>query len=132
MKNVTVIIGCVAVLLQAGVVWANAAESLTKRGDSLDKALHAEKSPLIVTNDYIIGPEDVLDITVWKNAELSKTVQVRPDGRISIPLIGDITAVGRTTELLTQEISSRLKSFMENPTVSIVVSQVNSYSIYVL
>ena len=55
-----------------------------------------EKTSLIVTQDYFLGPEDVLDITVWKNADLSKQVTVRPDGRISLPLIGDITAVGKT------------------------------------
>jgi len=91
-----------------------------------------EKSSLIVTTDYIIGPEDVLDITVWKNADLSKTVQVRPDGRISLPLIGDVAAVSRTSAQLTEEISTRLKAYMENPTVSIVVKEVNSYAIFVL
>ena len=91
-----------------------------------------EKSSLIVTTDYIIGPEDVLDITVWKNADLSKTVQVRPDGRISLPLLGDVAAVSRTSAQLTEEISTRLKSYMENPTVSIVVKEVNSYAIFVL
>ena len=91
-----------------------------------------EKSSLIVTADYIIGPEDVLDITVWKNADLSKTVQVRPDGRISLPLIGDVVAVSRTSTQLTEEISTRLKAYMENPTVSIVVKEVNSYAIFVL
>lgn len=92
----------------------------------------ADKSSLIVTSDYIIGPEDVLEITVWKNNDLSKTVQVRPDGRVSVPLIGDVSAVGRTSVQLTQEISDRLKSYMENPTVSIVVKEVNSYSIFIL
>lgn len=91
-----------------------------------------ERPSLIVTSDYIIGPEDVLDITVWKNVDLSKTVQVRPDGQISMPLIGDISAVGKTTGGLRAEIAARLTSFMENPTVSIVVSQVNSYAVYVL
>lgn len=91
-----------------------------------------EKSSLIVTTDYIIGPEDVLEITVWKNADLSKTVQVRPDGRISLPLIGDVAAVSRTSAQLTEEISTRLKSYMENPTVSTVVKEVNSYAIFVL
>jgi polysaccharide export outer membrane protein len=91
-----------------------------------------EKSSLIVTTDYIIGPEDVLDITVWKNVDLSKTVQVRPDGKISLPLIGDVAAVSRTSAQLTEEISTRLKSYMENPTVSIVVKEVNSYAIFVL
>ena len=92
----------------------------------------AEKSSLTVTPDYIMGPEDVLEITVWKNADLSKQVQVRPDGRISLPLIGDVSAVGRTASQLTEEISARLKSYMENPTVSILVREVNSYQIYVL
>jgi len=91
-----------------------------------------EKSSLIVTTDYIIGPEDVLEITVWKNADLSKLVQVRPDGRISLPLVGDVSAVGRTAAQLTDDIATRLKSYMENPTVSIVIKEVNSYQIYVL
>ena len=91
-----------------------------------------EKSSLIVTPDYIIGPEDVLEITVWKNADLSKQVQVRPDGRISLPLVGDVSAVGRTATQLTSDIATRLRSYMENPTVSIVVKEVNSYAIYVL
>ena len=92
----------------------------------------SEKSSLTVTTDYILGPEDVLEIIVWKNADLSKQVQVRPDGRISLPLIGDVPAVGRTTTQLTGELTTRLASYMENPTVSILVKEVNSYAIYVL
>jgi polysaccharide export outer membrane protein len=91
-----------------------------------------EKSSLIVTRDYIIGPEDVLDITVWRNADLSKVVAVRPDGRISLPLIGDVVAVGKTPTQLTEEIAAKLKEFKENPSVSIMVQQVNSYAIYIL
>jgi polysaccharide biosynthesis/export protein len=91
-----------------------------------------EKSSLIVTRDYIIGPEDVLDITVWRNQDLSKVVQVRPDGRISLPLIGDVTAVGKTPTQLTADISSKLKDYKEAPTVAIIVREVNSYAIFVL
>lgn len=91
-----------------------------------------EKTSLIVTAEYFIGPEDVLDITVWRNADLSKQVTVRPDGRISLPLIGDITAVGRTPAQLSEDISAKLKEYKENPQVSIVVKEVNSYAIYVL
>ncbi len=91
-----------------------------------------EKTSLIVTSDYFIGPEDVLDITVWRNADLSKTVMVRPDGRISLPLVGDITAVGKTAAQLADDISAKLKEYKENPQVSIVVKEVNSYAIYVL
>lgn len=91
-----------------------------------------EKSSLIVTSDYIIGPEDVLEISVWRNADLSKTVAVRPDGKISLPLIGDVAAVGKTTVQLADSISAKLKEYKENPQVSIIISQVNSYVIYVL
>ena len=123
------------VLVTIGMVGMNGAAVLAQSKSDLTNTVHdssLDKSSLIVTADYIIGPEDVLDITVWKNADLSKTVQVRPDGRISLPLIGDVTAVSRTSTQLTEEISARLRSFIEIPTVSIVVSQVNSYSIYVL
>ena len=118
-----------------GIVGVMATMALAQSNPSVINPLSdssQEKSSLIVTTDYIIGPEDVLDITVWKNADLSKTVQVRPDGRISLPLIGDVAAVSRTSAQLTEEISTRLKSYMENPTVSIVVKEVNSYAIFVL
>jgi polysaccharide biosynthesis/export protein len=92
----------------------------------------AEKSSLIVTSDYTIGPEDVLEITIWRNTDLSKVVAVRPDGRISLPLIGDVGAAGRTAAQLANAIADKLKEFKENPQVSIVVKEVNSYAIYVL
>ncbi|MGH7231988.1 MAG: polysaccharide biosynthesis/export family protein [Nitrospiraceae bacterium] len=92
----------------------------------------AEKDTLIVTPEYYIGPEDVLEISVWRNADLSKQVTVRPDGRISLPLLGDIEANGMTPLELTAAIANRLKQFKETPTVSIIVQQVNSYAFYVL
>jgi polysaccharide export outer membrane protein len=126
--------GCaiVAVLIAWGGAQVGLAETKTVLVTNALQESVQEKSSLTVTADYIIGPEDVLDITVWKNGDLSKTVQVRPDGRISLPLIGDVTAVGRTSAQLTDEIASRLKAYMENPTVSIVVKEVNSYAIFVL
>lgn len=90
----------------------------------------AEKRALIVTDDYIIGPEDVLEISVWRNPDLSRAVMVRPDGRISLPLIGDVTAVGLTTSELRDDIKEKLKAYKENPTVAIVVQAVNSYYFY--
>ena len=90
----------------------------------------AEKKALIVTDDYIIGPEDILEISVWRNPDLSREVIVRPDGRISLPLIGDVKAVGLTTLELRDVIKDRLKAYKENPTVAIVVRAVNSYYFY--
>jgi polysaccharide export outer membrane protein len=114
-------------LLQAQQI--NAGTTVTAAGQAMEKT---DKASLIVTQEYWIGPEDVLDITVWRNADLSKQVLVRPDGRISLPLIGDITAVGKTAVQLAEAISEKLKEFKENPQVSIVVKEVNSYAIYVL
>jgi len=91
----------------------------------------ADTTKLIVTNDYIIGPQDVLEISVWRNPDLSRQVTVRRDGRISLPLIGDVDAVGKTTGELKQAITQKLKDYKENPTVAIVVQQVNSYFVYV-
>ncbi len=88
-------------------------------------------SKFTVTSDYIIGPQDVLEISVWRNPDLSRQVTVRPDGRISLPLIGDVKAVGGTTGQLKDAITEKLKEYKENPTVAIVVQQVNSYFIYV-
>ncbi len=82
--------------------------------------------------DFLIGPEDVLDITVWRNADLSKTVIVRPDGMISMPLIGDIQAQGFTAAQLADKIALKLKEFKESPTVAVSVKEINSYNIYVV
>ena len=121
------------ILLSAIMLWMTPnAWSETASPVISDTGQSTEKSSLTVTADYVLGPEDVLEITVWKNPDLSKLVQVRPDGRVSLPLIGDVLAVGRTTPELTEDISNRLKAFMENPTVSIVVKEVNSYAVYVL
>jgi polysaccharide export outer membrane protein len=84
-------------------------------------------------NDFLLGPEDVLDIVVWKNDELSqKGVVVRPDGKISMPLIGDVMAGGLTSNQLASQIASRLKEFKERITVTVSVKEVNSYYVYVL
>lgn len=81
---------------------------------------------------FLLGPEDVLDITVWKNTDLSKTVVIRPDGLISLPIIGDAQAAGLTANDLAERIAQRLRQFSNNPAVSVSVKEINSYSIYVL
>jgi len=83
--------------------------------------------------DFLLGPEDVLDIVVWKNDELTqKGMVVRPDGKISLPLIGEVMAGGLTSNQLASQIASRLKEFKERPTVTVSVKEVNSYYVYVL
>ena len=91
------------------------------------------KEAVNTTKDFLLGPEDVLDIVVWKNEELSqKGVVVRPDGKISMPLIGEVVAGGLTADQLASQIASRLKEFKERPAVTVSVKEVNSYYVYVL
>jgi polysaccharide export outer membrane protein len=85
-----------------------------------------------VPTDFLLGPEDVLDVVVWRNPDLSRTVVVRPDGFITMPLIGDIQASGFTANQLADRIANRIKEFKENPSISVTVKEVNSYFIYVL
>lgn len=136
MRLLTGGLACIFLVIFCGLahsqtVGAGAASSQTDAKTRLTSTA-AENSQLIVTPDYILGPEDILEIAVWKNNDLSKQVQVRPDGRISLPLVGDVSAVGKTPSQLTEEISTRLRAYMENPTVSILVKEVKSYQIYVL
>ena len=81
---------------------------------------------------YVIGPEDVLDISVWKNPDLSRSVTVRPDGRISLPLIGDVKAAGLTPGALRESITEKLKEYQETVVVSVIVDTVNSYRVFIL
>jgi polysaccharide biosynthesis/export protein len=84
----------------------------------------------VLPTEFLIGPEDVLVVTVWRNQELSKEVIVRPDGKISLPLLGDIMAAGLTAEALSKQIADKLLEFMSTPTVSVQVKEINSYHIF--
>jgi len=72
--------------------------------------------------DYLIGPGDNLNIFVWRNPELSATVPVRPDGKISTPLVEDVVAVGKTPTELARTLEDRLKKFVRDPIVTVMVS----------
>lgn len=83
-------------------------------------------------SDYIIGPGDVLQITVWKNETLSRTVPVRPDGKISMPLLHDVHAAGLTAMQLRDKIATALGEFMPNPEVAVSVTDVRSMRVSIL
>lgn len=88
--------------------------------------------PLDVSEDYVIGQGDVLEVFVWRNEQLSRQVTVRPDGKISLPLIQDLEAEGLTALQLRDQISRELKQYVQNPTVAVIVTQINSYKISIL
>ena len=95
------------------------------------KAAQAKASIAADSDNYIIGPEDVLYIYVWKEENLSRTVPVRIDGMISIPLVDDIKAAGMTPLQLKEVLLAKLREFVETPDVTIIVTEANSYRVYV-
>ncbi len=80
-------------------------------------------TPMSNTQDYIIGPGDTLEIFVWRNADLSRVVPVRPDGRVSIPLIDDLQAAGKTATQVGNEIETLLAEYVQQPRVTVIVQQ---------
>jgi polysaccharide biosynthesis/export protein len=89
----------------------------------LPKPVAPDGKPLPgMSSDYIIGPGDTIQVFVWRNAELSVTVPVRPDGKVSTPLVEDMVAVGKTPSLLARDIETRLSEYIRSPQVNIIVT----------
>jgi polysaccharide export outer membrane protein len=95
------------------------------------KAAQAKAAVAADSDNYIIGPEDVLFVYVWKEENLSRSVPVRIDGMISIPLVDDIKAAGMTPLQLKEVLLAKLREFVETPDVTIIVTEANSYRVYV-
>lgn len=110
------------------------AKSISLQPNNENFLLHKTKGDQteILLPDFIIGPEDVLEIMVWKNDVLSRTVTVRPDGMISFPLLGDVRVLGFKPNQVAKKITTRLKEYMENPVVTVIVQQINSYVVYLM
>ena len=89
-------------------------------------------TPATTDAGYVIGPEDVLDINVWKESDVSRTVPVRPDGKISLPLINDVQAAGSTPQQLAATVTQKLRKFLNEPQVTVIVTAINSQRVYVV
>jgi polysaccharide export outer membrane protein len=104
----------------------------TLKKDTVSQADDKARSPGVSKNPvYLIGPEDILDITVWKEPEVSHVVPVRPDGRISLPLINDVQAGGLSPEQLAAAITQKLRAYINDPKVTVIVTAINSQRVYV-
>jgi len=99
---------------------------------AFSQASEAGPSPSAAVSDYIIGPGDVLFISVWKDQALTQSLQVRPDGKISFPLIGELAAGGRTVAQLQKDMEEKLSRFIPEPTISVGVQDIRSMFIYVI
>ena len=95
------------------------------------KKVQAKAAVAADSDSYVIGPEDVLYIYVWKEENLSRTVPVRMDGMISIPLVDDVKAAGMTPLQLKEYLLAKFREFVETPDVTVIVQEANSYRVYV-
>ncbi|HZM94916.1 MAG TPA: polysaccharide biosynthesis/export family protein [Vicinamibacterales bacterium] len=85
-----------------------------------------------VPRDYVIGPSDVIEIAVWNNDAVSRTVPVRPDGKISLQLVNDVQAAGMTPMQLRDALTKALTAYVQNPEVSVIVREVHSFKVSVM
>src|ERR671934_1550287 len=130
MKRSAVVFGACAVafLLSACVAGAQQTTAAATKG----KAVNAAPPAPISAEPYRIGPEDLLAITVWKNDAMSRTLPVRPDGMISLPLLDDVQAAGLTPMELRDVLVKKLTDYMPAPEVSVIVNEVRSFKVSVM
>jgi len=104
----------------------------TGLGSAAAPASGPRSEPAHEQGDYRIGPEDVLDISVWNNTAISRTVPVRPDGKISLPLLNDVQAAGLTPMQLRDILNKKLAEYIPTPEVSVIVREVHSIKVSVI
>jgi len=122
------------IVLTAAITQAQTQKTEYQPGPWTAATASQNAAPKAATQDpnYVIGAQDVLDISVWKEAELTRSVPVRPDGKISLPLLNDVQAAGLTPTQLAGQITTSLKKFVTDPQVTVIVSQINSQRVYIL
>jgi polysaccharide export outer membrane protein len=110
---------------------SNKTATVSAATTATDKATNAASASL-AGPEYVIGPEDVLHIAVWKENDLTATLPVRPDGKISLPLLDDVQAAGLTPKQLADSVTEKLRKYIADPRVTVVVTAINSKRIYLL
>jgi polysaccharide export outer membrane protein len=139
LKKFSLLVFCCSSLVLTVVAQQQQEEKKPAEGE---KPPEAPKAPLAVNPEteptapvdpktFLIGPEDILLIRVWREAEISGAHSVRPDGRITLPLIGDVVAGGLTPAKLKESLTQSLSEYLKNPQVSVFVQQVNSKKYYI-
>ena len=127
MKEIWIAVGVALLLMSSIALSQNAMTSSPSSSATTTTSPSATVEP-----EYVIGPDDVLHIAVWKEPDLSATLPVRPDGMISLPLLNDVQASGVTPMQLAASLTEKLKKYISDPRVTVVVTQINSKRIYLV
>jgi len=120
-----------ATVLIASIAFAQDPPAPSAATSTPEKVMAAPPSS-VAGSDYVIGPEDVLHIAVWKENDLTATLPVRPDGKISLPLLDDVQAAGLTPKQLAVSVTEKLKKYIADPRVTVVVTAINSKRVYLV
>jgi polysaccharide export outer membrane protein len=130
-SGLTVLSGAVVL---SGLLWAQAGSTPAHASPTVPSTQKTDTSTAQKAHDdsFIIGNDDVLAINVWKEPDISRSIPVRSDGKISLPLVGEVQAAGRTPLKLEQDIAARLKSYISEPEVTVIVQQINSQKFNIL
>jgi polysaccharide export outer membrane protein len=125
-------LAAVAMLLAAGTSSAQSSNTPADRNASKPASTAVPNPVSAAPSDYLIGPDDVLFVSFWRDKELSTEAVVRPDGKISLQLINDVQAAGLTPEQLRAAVTAAAAKYVEDPTVTVVVKQINSRKVYIV
>ncbi len=130
LQKSALLMGCLCISASLAVGQSSASQDQAARSQSKQSQPSPGPASGTITaspgDDYVIGPEDILEITVWKQTELSGRVPVRPDGKISMALIGEVEAAGLTPPKLADVITEKLKTYVTKPQVNVTVQEVKS------
>lgn len=118
--------------LVGALAWAQDAAPAAATPAAAPATVPADAATAAGGPDYVIGPEDVLHIAVWKESDLTATLPVRPDGKISLPLLNDVQAAGLTPMQLADSLTEKLKKYVASPRVTVVVTAINSKRVYLV
>lgn len=128
-RAVTLLLGCVLVARSSN---AQLGSPAARGGANVTSAASEAASKSSGTaNDYVIGRDDLLSIVFWREQQLSGDVLVRPDGKISLPLLDDVVAAGLTPQQLRDQLRAGARNFLTDPIVTVVVKQINSRKVYI-
>ncbi len=121
-------------LLMSGGLWAQAGAKSAQGSNApqASQSTDAATAPRPHDDSFVIGNDDVLAINVWKEPDISRSIPVRSDGKISLPLVGEVQATGQTPLKLEQEIAAKLKNYISEPEVTVIVQQINSQKFNIL
>jgi polysaccharide biosynthesis/export protein len=124
-------------LLLSSGLWAQAGSGTVVTAPSSSAAQPSQNADASIApkphdDTFVIGNDDVLAINVWKEPDISRSIPVRSDGKISLPLVGEVQATGRTPLKLEEDIAGRLKSYIAEPEVTVIVQQINSQKFNIL